>query len=108
MANEEKNRILLTQLVLMFETAALQHMGKLKNPFTDRIERDLQQARISIDMLEMLQSKMTGNLSSEDEKIFSQVLSDLRLNYVEEAGKPPAAAPQPPPPEAAPESTGHA
>jgi uncharacterized protein DUF1844 len=88
MANEEKSRLLLTQLILMFETAALQHMGKLKNPFTDKIERDLPQAQISIDMLEMLHSKMKGNLLPEDERMFTNVLRDLRLNYVEEAGKP--------------------
>src|SRR2546422_9146887 len=91
MPNEEKNTLLLTQLVLMFQTAALQHMGKLKNPFTDRVERDLSQAQISIDMLEMLQSKMKGNLASEEERIFSDVLRDLRLNYVDEATKTPSA-----------------
>ncbi|HEY6192246.1 MAG TPA: DUF1844 domain-containing protein [Bacteroidota bacterium] len=101
MANEEKNRLLLTQLILMFETAALQHMGKLKNPFSDKIERDLPQAQISIDMLEMLHSKMKGNLIPEDDRMFSNVLRDLRLNYVEEAGKAPpeAARPAAPPPE---------
>ena len=97
MANEEKNRLLLTQLILMFETAALQHMGKLKSPFTDKIERDLPQAQISIDMLEMLHSKMKGNLLPEDERLFSNVLRDLRLNYVEEAGKPPPGSVSPAP-----------
>ena len=97
MANEEKNQLLLTQLVLMFETAALQHMGKLKNPFTDRIERDLQQARISIDMLEMLHTKMKDKLTAEEERMFSGALRDLRLNYVEEAAKPATEPPQPPP-----------
>ncbi len=94
MPNEEKNTLLLTQLVLMFQTAALQHMGKLKNPFTDRIERDLSQAQISIDMLEMLHSKMKGNLSSDEDRIYSEVLRDLRLNYVDEATKAPTAPPE--------------
>ena len=71
----------------MFQTAALQHMGKLKNPLTDKIERDLQQAQISIDMLEMLHSKMKGNLTSEEERILSNVLQELRLNYVDEVTK---------------------
>jgi hypothetical protein len=101
MSHEEKNTLLLTQLVLMFQTAALQHMGKLKSPFTDRIERDLSQARISIDMLEMLQAKMKGNLSSEEERIFLDILRDLRLNYVDEASKapPPESAASGAPPE---------
>lgn len=98
MPNEEKNTILLTQLVLMFQTAALQHMGKLKNPFTDQIERDLSQAQISIDMLEMLHSKMKGNLSPDEERIYSEVLRDLRLNYVDEATKAPPAPSESAPP----------
>ena len=84
---QEKNTLLLTQLVALFQSAALQHMGKLKNPITDTIEQDLQQAQISIDMLEMLHVKMKGNLSAEEERMFSTVLSELKLNYVDEVGK---------------------
>lgn len=84
---QEKNELLLTQLVFMFQTAALQQMGKLKNPLTDKIERDLQQAQISIDMLEMLHSKTKGNLTENEEKIFTNVLTELKLNYVDEVGK---------------------
>ena len=91
----EKNELLLTQLVLMFQTAALQHMGKLKNPFTDKIEQDLQQAQISIDMLEMIQAKMKGNLSQEEERMLTTVLKELRLNYVDEVTKKQAAQSQP-------------
>jgi len=83
----EKNTLLLTQLIALFQTAALQQMGKLKNPVADRVEQDLHQAQISIDMLEMLHTKMKGNLSAEEERILSNVLSELRLNYVDEATK---------------------
>jgi hypothetical protein len=84
----EKNELLLAQLIFMFQTAALQQMGKIKNPMTDKIERDLQQAQISIDILDMLHAKMKGNLSPAEEKMFSGVLQELRLNYVDEAAKP--------------------
>lgn len=98
MQENEKEKVLLIQLVLMFQTAALQHMGKLKNPLSDTIERDLPQARISIDMLEMLHAKMKGNLAPEEERIFSNVLQELRLNYVDEARKEQEQPPQPQPP----------
>ena len=98
MQENEKEKILLIQLVLMFQTAALQHMGKLKNPITDSVERDIDQARISIDMLEMLHSRMKGNLSAEEERIFASVLQELRLNYVDEVAKePPKSSPSQPP-----------
>jgi hypothetical protein len=88
----EKNELLLAQLIFMFQTAALQQMGKIKNPMTDKIERDLQQAQISIDILDMLHAKMKGNLSPAEEKMYSGVLQELRLNYVDEAAKPAPAA----------------
>lgn len=85
--DNEKQAFLLTQLIVMFQTAALQHMGKIKNPITDKIEKELTQAQFSIDMLEMLHNKMKGNLSSDEERLFTQVLNDLRLNYIDEISK---------------------
>jgi len=104
MESKEKDQLLLTQLVLMFQTAALQHMGKLKNPMTDKVERDLSQAQISIDMLDMLHSKTKGNLTPDEERIFSMVLQELRLNYVDEVAKDQNAQQQPPPSQTAPPS----
>ncbi len=95
---KEKQSMLLMQLVMLFQSAALQQMGKLKNPISDKIERDLQQAQISIDMISMLYDKTKGNLTDEEEKMISSVLRDLRLNYVDEANKKPD---QPPSDEAA-------
>ena len=83
----EKSELLLTQLILMFQTAALQQMGKLKNPLSDTIEKDLAQAQISIDLLEMLHTKTKGNLTREEEKILTTVLQELKLNYVDEVSK---------------------
>jgi hypothetical protein len=87
MNRDEKNELLLTQLILMFQTAALQHMGKLKNPMTDTVERDLGQAQISIDMLEMINVKTKGNLTDSETRMMASVLQDLRLNYVDEVSK---------------------
>ena len=53
-----KNEILLTQVVFMFQTAAMQQMGKLKHPLSDKIEKNLEQAQMSIDILEMFHQKM--------------------------------------------------
>jgi hypothetical protein len=88
MTEQEKDEILLTQVALMFQTAALQQMGKLKNPLSDAVERDLGQARISIDILDVLHRRMKGNLSDAEERMFANVLRELRLNFVDEAAKP--------------------
>jgi len=62
-------------------------MGKLKNPATDKIERDLDQAKQSIDILEMLKEKTKGNLSAELSSLLDKFLTELRLNFVDERNK---------------------
>ncbi|MBI5476113.1 MAG: DUF1844 domain-containing protein [Ignavibacteriales bacterium] len=89
-----KDELLLTQLILMFQTAALQHMGKLKNPIADKIEQDLPQAQISIDLLDMLHNKMKNNLSTDEERMFTSVLKELKLNYIDELNKAQKASPE--------------
>jgi DNA replication initiation complex subunit (GINS family) len=76
------------QLVLSLQMGAMQQMGKLASPLTGKVERDLMLAQASIDMLSMLQEKMKGNLTSEEEKFIGRVLYELRMNYVDEANKP--------------------
>ncbi len=84
----------LAQLLLSLQMGAMQQMGKIASPLTGKVERDLMMARASIDMLEMLQTKMKGNLTAEEEKFLGHVLYELRMNYVDEAKKP-AEKPEP-------------
>jgi hypothetical protein len=94
MNTKEKHQILFSQLVLMFHAAAMQQMGKLKNPVTDKVERDLAAAQSSIDLLDMIKEKTEGNLSQEENRLLVEVLKELKLNYVDEMNKPdPAPAP---------------
>lgn len=75
------------QLVAIFHSSAMVALGKLKNPATDKIERDLTQAKQAIDMLEMLRSKTNGNLSATELRMLESSLTDLRLNYIDESKK---------------------
>jgi hypothetical protein len=85
--SEKKDEFHFIQLVLMFQTAAMQQMGKLQNPITQKIERDLDQARFSINMLEMIQNKTKNNLSENEKKFLEHTLFELRMNYVDEMSK---------------------
>jgi hypothetical protein len=71
-------------LIHSFQAAAMQQMGKMPSPFSQQIERDLPQARLSIDMLEMLEERTAGNLTGEEARFLKHVLTELRLNYVAE------------------------
>jgi hypothetical protein len=83
----EQQDALFVNLVLIFQNAAMQQMGKITNPMTGKVERNLDQARFSIDVIDMLRSKTRGNLSSDLEKLLDSTLTNLRMNYVEEANK---------------------
>jgi len=82
-----KNDQSFIQLVYIFHSSAMVAMGKLKNPATDKIERDLEQAKQSIDLLEMIRDKTNGNLSSELQRTLDGFLTELRLNFVDEKNK---------------------
>ena len=79
-----KNDPHLLQLVLSLETAAMQQMGKLQNPFTGKVERNLELAKNSIDMLAMIEQKTEGNLTTEEASLIKRSLYQLRMNYVDE------------------------
>jgi len=59
-------------------------LGKVKNPMTDKIERNLFAASMNIDMLDMLYKRMDGNLSEQEETYLSRILSEIKMNYIEE------------------------
>lgn len=82
-----RDKDLFLQLVIMFQTAAYQQMGKVKNPLTDKLEKDLAQAQFSIDMLGMLEEKTKGNLSEEEKKYLELALYELRMNYLDEVNR---------------------
>ena len=87
MTDQEKYQMLFIQLISSLHAGALQEMGKMKNPATDKIEKNLEQAEFTIDMLDMLKEKTKGNLTAEEEKFFGTVISELKLNYVDEKAK---------------------
>ena len=74
-------------LVFNFQTSAMIGMGKIMNPFQNKITRNMAEAKQSIDMLDMLERKTRGNLSEDEKRMLQKILTELRLNYVDEAKK---------------------
>jgi len=79
--------MMFNSLVMMYSTQAMMAMGKLHNPMTGKIERDLDQAQIMIDLLEMVEERTKGNLTDDESRMLIGTLRDLRLNYVMERNK---------------------
>lgn len=85
--SDEKNTALFNALVHSFHLQTMIQLGKIKNPMSDSIERDLSQAEISIDMIEMLKAKTAGNLTEPETRFIDAILAELRMNYVDEKNK---------------------
>jgi hypothetical protein len=78
---------LFTQLLYIFYSSAMVAMGKLKNPATDKVERNMEQAKQSIDILELIKTKTKNNVTPDQERMLHGLLTDLRLNFVDESNK---------------------
>ena len=83
----KKEDQLFIHLVTTFVQSAWISLGKVKNPVSDELERNLDQASYYIDLLDMLQTKMKGNLSEWEEQYILHSLSELKLNFIDEKKK---------------------
>ena len=75
-------------LTMMLASAAWQQLGKVPNPVTGKLEKEIANAQVTIELLVMIRDKTKGNLSAEEEKLINNTISDLQLNYADEVNKP--------------------
>ena len=68
--------------ILGLASSTLIHLGAAPHPETGKPSVDLTLARQSLDLLELLQVKTRGNLSAEEQRLFANLLTDLRLRFV--------------------------
>jgi hypothetical protein len=64
---------------------AMMLMGQTPHPETGQTMRDLEAAKLFIDMLEMLQAKTKGNRTPQEETMLKQTLMTVRMAFVEAA-----------------------
>ena len=58
-------------------------LGAIENPITGERERNPEEAAYMIDTIGMLKEKMRGNLTGDEEAYLQNILTDLRMRYVE-------------------------
>jgi hypothetical protein len=71
-------------IALSFASSALFHLGLVADPASGEPgQKNLPLARHSIDLLELLQQKTRGNLSPDEAELLTNLLTELRVRYVE-------------------------
>lgn len=64
--------------------ASMTFLGKVADPVSGEVHRELEKAQVYIDFLAALQVKTKGNLGELEGPHLERLLADLRLNYVDE------------------------
>lgn len=73
--------------VLSLHTSALFQFGDIADPVSKKKERNLPAVKQTIDILDMMKKKTSGNLDDDEEKLLDGILYELRMRYVKESGK---------------------
>jgi hypothetical protein len=73
--------------ILSLSASALFHLGDIKNPETDEVEKDPVMAKHTIDIISMLKEKTKGNLTDDEARLIENALHDLRMRYVKAIGE---------------------
>ena len=74
-------------LIMSLATAAWSQLGKIPHPVTKKMEKDLEQAQITIDFLRMLLEKTEGNLKPKEQELLTNTVTDLEMNFADEMRK---------------------
>ena len=68
----------------MYHAQAIIYLGAIKNPVTDKMEKNLDQAQLLIDILMLLKEKTVNNLSSEEQTMLENSLARLTAELKKE------------------------
>jgi hypothetical protein len=98
--NFDRDEALFLSIMYSFHAAAMQQMGKIANPFTGKVERDLDAAHGTIDVLVMFRKKTEGNVTDRERRVLTGLITELQLNFVDESKREPAVEEKEPAPEA--------
>jgi hypothetical protein len=73
-------------LMQIVAAPCLVHLGLAPNPATGTVQKDLDQAKWTIDLLHTLEEKTRGNLTDAEKGQIDQMLHQLRAAYLKERG----------------------
>jgi hypothetical protein len=74
---------------------ALVYLGLIANPTSGLIARDLERAKLCIDVFEFLSGKVKALLPKEAQDELGRVTKDLKMNFIQVAASPTPAPPAP-------------
>ena len=68
--------------ILSLFTAAEFHLGDIPDPETGEFRKNLDMAKETIDIIMMLRDKTSNNLTTDEDKLLENLLSNLQMSFV--------------------------
>ncbi len=66
----------------LMASSAWQYMGLMPNPASGKIEKDMLQAKVAIDVAVFLGDKIANHLPEDERKNIRNLINDLQVNFV--------------------------
>lgn len=76
-----------SSLVMSLATQALMMLGEVPHPESKAVQVNMEAAKQTIDILAMLETKTKGNLSKDEERLMTEIISSLRMVFVQKVSK---------------------
>lgn len=80
--SDQMPEVSFSTFIMSLASSSLMHLGEVPNPDTKQHDKNLLLAKHTIDVLNMLENKIHNGLTPEEEKLFKDVLYEVRLKYV--------------------------
>lgn len=80
----QSTQIDFSTFIFSLGSAALIQLGATPNPTTHKTEKNIEQAKQNIDLIQLLKDKTKGNLTNDETRLIDNLLHTLRMKYVEE------------------------
>lgn len=69
-------------LIMSIASSAAMSLGLAPDPQSGKIAKDKNMAKFNIDLLIMLKEKTKNNLSEDENKLITSLVSDLQMHFV--------------------------
>jgi len=79
---------LLRWIIGVLAGSAWQNLGLVPNPASKKVVRNLEDARLAIDAVASLIEHLKPRVDEKERRDLDTLLANLRLNFVEQSGKP--------------------
>ncbi len=83
--NNPLPEVTFSTFILSLASSTLMHLGEVPNPETGKKEKNIILAKHSVDLLNMLDDKLTNGLTADEKKLLQDVLYEVKIKYVQQA-----------------------